>query len=83
MKFTEVTKDQIKEGRVKKEKRKQNELKNDLIEFLGTKYEYAIVEDDYYNNNNDLRRAIQHCVETNDLPIAVFMKNGITYIERL
>lgn len=79
--FTRVTKDQIKNNR--KERRKEHDLYKDLINFLKSRYKYAEVEDDYYNNNNDLRRAIQHYIESHDLPIAVFMKNGITYIERL
>lgn len=83
MRFIEVTKKQILE---KKKKNTRNSwLKNDLLEFLATGYEYAEVKDDdgYYNNNNDLRRAIQSCIEYNDLPIAVFMYQGITYIQRL
>lgn len=81
MKFTKTTKEAILK---KNEKRTYNYwLKNDLLEFLATGYEYAQVEDDHYNNNNDLRRAIQSCIEYNDLPIAVFMYRGITYVQRL
>lgn len=81
MTFTKVTKDQIKNNHGGK--RRRHDLYDDLMRFLKSKYKYAEVRDDYYNNNNDLRRAIQHYIEFNDLPIAVFMKNGITYIERL
>lgn len=81
MTFTEVTKDQIRNN--KRERGEQTNLRNDLIDFLKSGYKYAAVEDDYYNNNNDLRHAIQHYIEAYNLPIAVFMKNGITYIERL
>lgn len=81
MTFTKVTKDQIKDN--KRNKRGRHNLYNDLMDFLRSRYKYAKVEDDYFNNNNDLRRAIQYCIEFNNLPIAVFMKNGITYIERL
>ena len=81
MTFTKVTKDQIRDN--KRNKRERHNLYNDLMDFLRSRYKYAKVEDDYCNNNNDLRRAIQYCIECNDLPIAVFMKNGITYIERL
>lgn len=81
MKFTKTTKEAILE---KNEKKIYNrEIKQDLLEFLATGYEYAQVEDDHYNNNNDLRRAIQSCIEYNDLPIAVFMHQGITYVQRL
>lgn len=79
--FTKVTKDQIKNNR--KERRKEHDLYRDLINFLKSGYQYAEANDDYYNNNNDLRRAIQQRIELHNLPIAVFMKNGITYIERL
>lgn len=81
MTFTKVTKDQIKNNQ--RSKRRRHDLYDDLMSFLKSKYKYAEVRDDYYNNNNDLRRAIQYCIELNDLPIAVFMRNGITYIERL
>lgn len=81
MTFTKITKDQIKNNQ--KEKHKQTDLKNDLTDFLKSRYKYAKVEDSYYNNNNDLRRAIQYCIELNNMPIVVFMKNGITYIESL
>lgn len=79
--FTKVTKDEIRNN--KRNKRGKNYLYDDLVRFIKSKYKYAVVEDDYYNNNNDLRRAIQTCIENHDLPIAVFMKNGITYVERL
>jgi hypothetical protein len=80
MKFIEVTKNDI----VKKKKKRRNEdLKAELENFLKTGYQYAKVKDNYYNNNNDLRRAIQNCIEYHDMPIAVFMYSGITYVERL
>jgi hypothetical protein len=81
--FTETTKEEILEG---KEKKVYNrELKNDLLEFLATGYQYARVDDNEgcYNNNNDLRRAIQSCIKLNALPMVVFMFQGITYVERL
>lgn len=81
MTFKEVKKDNI--INKKKRKRKNEELKIELEKFLATGYQYAKVSDDYYNNNNDLRRAIQSCAEYHDLPIAVFMHDGITYVERL
>lgn len=81
MTFTKITKDQI--GNNQREKHERTNLKNDLTNFLKSRCKYAEVEDNHYNNNNDLRRAIQYCIESNDLPIAVFMKNGITYIENL
>lgn len=83
MKFTEVTKESILEGRERKQHNK--ELKNDLMEFLATGFQYARVDDTegYYNNNNDLRRAIQSCIKSNELPMVVFMFQGITYVERL
>lgn len=81
MTFTKVTKEEIKNS--KRERRYRTDLRYDLVDFLKSGYKYAKVEDDYYNNNNDLRRAIQHYIEAHNLPIAVFMKNGITYIERL
>lgn len=81
MTFTKVTKKEI--GENQKNRYKQHNLHEDLLRFLKSKYKYARVEDSYYNNNNDLRRAIQYCIEFNNMPIAVFMKDGITYIERL
>lgn len=80
MTFTEITKENI----VKKNKKGKNkELKEELEKFIATGYQYAVVHDDFYNNNNDLRRAIQGCIEYHDMPIAVFMHDGITYVERL
>ena len=57
----------------------------DLHDFLATGYQYAEVVDaeHFYNNNNDLRRAIQMCIETHNLPIFVFMYAGKTYVERI
>lgn len=83
MKFIKATRETILDNAKRKSLNK--ELKNDLLEFLATGYEYAEVKDDEhrYNNNNDLRRAIQSCIEYNDLPIAVFMFQGITYVQRL
>lgn len=80
MTFKEVKKEDIKN---KPNKGKNKKIKDDLEKFLKTSYQYAIVNDTFYNNNNDLRRAIQNCIECHDLPIAVFMHNGITYVERL
>lgn len=57
-------------------------LVNELEEFIKSSKEIARVEDNRYNNNNDLRRAIQYCIEANNLPLHVFMKYGKTYIER-
>lgn len=59
-----------------------NPVLNALREFILSGKHMARVSDDYYNNNNDLRRAIQQCIEDNHLPIHVFMKYGRTYIER-
>lgn len=83
MKFIKATRETIMDSAKRKSLNK--ELKNDLLEFLATGYEYAEVKDDehHYNNNNDLRRAIQGCIEYNDLPIAVFMFQGVTYVQRL
>lgn len=81
MTFTKVTKKEI--GENQKNRYKQHNLYKDLLRFLKSRYKYARVEDSYYNNNNDLRRAIQYCIEFNNMPITVFMKDGITYIERL
>lgn len=83
MRFIEVTKEQILEE--KGRNAYNRELKLDLLEFLATGYEYAEVRDDqhHYNNNNDLRRVIQGCIEYNDLPITVFMHKGVTYVQRL
>ena len=80
MTFKEVKKDDIIN---KPNKGKNKKIKTDLEKFLKTGYQYAIVNDTFYNNNNDLRRAIQSCIEYNDMPIAVFMYGGITYVERL
>lgn len=80
MTFTEITKEDIIN---KPNKGKNKKIKADLEKFLKTDYQYAIVHDNFYNNNNDLRRAIQSCIEYHDLPIAVFMHDGITYVERL
>jgi hypothetical protein len=80
MKFIEVTKEDI----IKKNRKSKNkELREELEGFIAAGYQYAKVSDRHYNNNNDLRRAIQSCIEYHDLPIAVFMYNGITYVERL
>lgn len=83
MNFTEVTREQISERRYSKAPNK--ELKEELNKFISLGYQYARVDDTegHYNNNNDLRRAIQTCIIKNDLPIAVFMYKGITYLERL
>ena len=83
MKFTETSREAILESKEKKPVNR--ELKNELQKFLSSGYEYARVDDTegYYNNNNDLRRAIQNCIKTNDLPMVVFMFQGITYVERL
>ena len=80
MTFTAVTKEDIIN---KPRKGKNTEITENLEKFLSTGYQYAKVSDDYYNNNNDLRRAIQGCIEYHDMPIAVFMYGGITYVERL
>ena len=80
MKFTEVTREDIIN---KPRKAKSKETKENLEKFLSTGYQYAKVSDNHYNNNNDLRRAIQSCIENYDLPIAIFMRDGITYVERL
>ena len=83
MRFEETTKEEILSG--KEERTYNRELKNDLLEFLATGYQYAKVidTDGHYNNNNDLRRVIQGCIEYNDLPIMVFMHKGVTYVQRL
>ena len=66
-------------------KTRNKEMKNNLSYFISTGYKYAEVIDNenHYNNNNDLRRAIQDCINRNNLPIRVFMWRGKTYIERI
>lgn len=59
-----------------------SELYTDLLKFINSNDQLCRVEDDYYNNNNDLRRAIQSVIEVKNLPIHVFMKSGMTYIEK-
>lgn len=83
MKFIETTREHIISNAVNKKSHK--DLKDKLMQFLETGYQYAEVIDDEgrYNNNNDLRRAIQYCIKMNDLPIVVFMYKGVTYIEKL
>lgn len=83
MRFIETSREAILES--KKGKALNKELKNDLLKFLDTGFQYAEVKDDegHYNNNNDLRRAIQTCIQYNNLPIIVFMYSGRTYVERL
>ncbi len=82
MKFTETTQEEI---FATANKRPYKNLKDDLDKFLATGYRYAKVEDTegHYNNNNDLRRAIQACINLNNLPIVVFMYKGLTYVENL
>lgn len=58
------------------------DILRDLKWFIKSPNTFCRVEDPYYNNNNDLRRAIQSVIECNDLPIHVFMKHGNTYIEK-
>lgn len=36
-----------------------------------------------YNNNNDLRRAVQEAIRNNSLPLKVFMINGYVYVRRI
>lgn len=82
MKFTEVTLEDIRKMD-EKERRERGSVKQALLEFIASGYDYAKAEDEWYNNNNDLRRAIQSCIEINELPLMVFMRNGITYVGRL
>lgn len=82
MKFTQVTLETIRKMD-EKERRERGSVKQALLEFIASGYDYAKVEDEWYNNNNDLRRAIQSCIEINELPLMVFMRNGITYVGRL
>lgn len=78
MKFYPVTPDELKRGRMHPPK----SLLKKLEAFINSGEQIVRVEDDRFNNNNDLRRSIQHCIENNGLPIHVFMKYGKTYIER-
>lgn len=83
MKFVETTKESILAGKVRKEK--NTKLEEELNKFLASKADCALVidEEGHYNNNNDLRRAIQTCINLNNLPLIVFMFQGNTYVERL
>lgn len=59
-------------------------VKSDLIQFINSDKELARVEDEanFYNNNNDLRRAIQYCIEHYNMPIHVFMKYEKVYVQK-
>ena len=73
MKFVETTKEAI--LAVKARKEKNTKLKEELRKFLESGVDCALVidEEGHYNNNNDLRRAIQTCINLNNLPLIVFM----------
>lgn len=79
MKFYPVTKGEL----IKQSKNNHShEIYMALLKFMDSGYTFCRVEDDYYNNNNDLRRAIQSVIEVKNMPIHVFMKAGNTYIEK-
>ena len=79
MKFYPVTnKDLMRQPK----RRRRDTVYMALLEFMNSNYTFCRVEDPHYNNNNDLRRAIQSVIDTKNLPIHVFMKHGDTYVEK-
>lgn len=72
---------------LKKDKKRNNKNVDSLLTlFLHNNSECMEVIDDenFYNNNNDLRRALQHRIKKSnfDKKIEAFMINGKVYLRR-
>lgn len=79
MKFYPVTKKDLMRP---SKNRYRDEVYMALLEFMDSDYTFCRVEDPHYNNNNDLRRAIQSVIDIKNMPIHVFMKHGNTFVEK-
>lgn len=70
---------------LKKEKKERNkDLKKFIEKFLDSGIYCVEVNDDerIYNNNNDLRNVLHHCIKAEQFDVKVFMLNGNVYLRR-
>lgn len=70
---------------LKGNKRKNIDVAYDIVnKFIKTGFVCArIVDDEFkFNNNNDLRRALQNVVDLKEMNLKVFMLNGSVYLRR-
>lgn len=79
MEYYPMNRDDLPEG-VRSSNKK--EVYKTLLEIMKTNISLCRVEDDYYYNHNDLRRAIQSVIKVYDLPLRVFMRCGKVYVEK-
>lgn len=69
-----------------RKKNRNREKTEEFVKSFLSSNEYLVkVIDDCgdFNNNNDMRRTIQSCIERNGYNLKVFMSSGVVFLRRM